>query len=78
MSAAQKLSLLESQADSLGAKVSYEPMAGVTAGSGGLCRVRGEYRVIIDRRLKAPERIQILETAIAKMSRSKAEPLDGR
>ncbi len=60
MKVQQQLEVLERLADALGVRVSYEPMAGLVQGTGGLCRVRGEYRAIIDRRLKPPERVQIL------------------
>lgn len=60
MKVQQQLEALERLAESLKVRVSYEPMAGLVQGSGGLCRVRGEYRIIIDRRLKPPERTQIL------------------
>ena len=42
-------------------------------GIGGLCKVRGEYRVIIDRRLRAPERINILADALRRFDLSKIE-----
>jgi hypothetical protein len=59
-----QLAELERVASALSVRVCYEPMAGVVANTGGLCKVRGEYRVIIDRRLKAPERVQILADAL--------------
>ena len=37
---------MEEVAKSLGVRVSYDPMHGPSKGGGGLCRVRGEYRVI--------------------------------
>jgi hypothetical protein len=61
---------LEQVADRLGIKVSYEPMNGVVAGRGGLCRLRGQYRVIIDRRHKLPERVSILADALARFDLS--------
>lgn len=54
---------LEAIADRLSVKVSYEALA-ATVGSGGLCRVRGEYRVIIDKRLQAGERLAALAQAL--------------
>jgi len=58
------LEALEALAEELSITVCYEPMNGSTAGTGGLCRLRGEYRVIIDRRLGARERAQILSGAL--------------
>ena len=64
MNAAEKLGELEALAKDLEVDVSYEPMAGLVQGCGGLCRVNGRYRIIIDRRLKAPERMQIIVDAL--------------
>ena len=62
------LELLESAAEQLGIKVSYEPLqiGGLQTGlRGGLCKVKGEYRVIIDKRATNEERVTTLATAIA-------------
>src|SRR6476659_4755909 len=62
------LELLESAADQLAVKVSYEPLqlSGIQTGMrGGLCKVKGEYRVIIDKRATNEERITTLATALA-------------
>lgn len=64
MKVQQQLEALERLAEALSVRVSYEPMAGLVQNTGGLCRVRGQYRVIIDRRLKPPERLQILLDAL--------------
>jgi hypothetical protein len=64
MKVQQQLEALERLADALCVRVSYEPMTGLVQGTGGLCRVRGQYRIIIDRRLKPPERVQILVEAL--------------
>jgi hypothetical protein len=60
----EQLSELERLAGELDVEVSYEPMAGLVQGVGGLCRVRGRYRIIIDRRLKPPERLQVVADAL--------------
>ena len=60
----KQLTELEDLAKNLGVRVSYEPMSGLSRGSGGLCKVRGELRVIMDRRLKPPERVQVLADAL--------------
>jgi hypothetical protein len=62
------LELLESAAEQLNIKVSYEPLqvSGIQGGlRGGLCRVKGVYRVIIDKRATNEERVTTLATAIA-------------
>lgn len=62
------LELLEGAAEQLGIKVSYEPLqtSGISTGlRGGLCRVKGTYRVIIDKRATNEERVTTLATAIA-------------
>ena len=41
---------LERLAEAVGVKVSYEPMSGLVQGIGGLCRVRGEHRLIVEGR----------------------------
>ena len=58
------LELLETCAAEIGVKVSYEPLA-ASVGHGGLCRVKGQYRVIIDKRATAGERLQTLATALS-------------
>lgn len=64
---------LERIAKQLGIKVSYEPATGMIAGTGGLCRVRGEYRLIIDRRLKPGARAQVLADALARFDTERIE-----
>jgi hypothetical protein len=66
----QQLEELERVAEVLHVKVSYEPMAGLVQGTGGLCKVKGEYRVIIDRRLKPSERVSILADALRRFDTS--------
>ncbi len=55
----EQLSELERLASDLDVDVTYEPMAGLVQGVGGLCRVRGRYRIIVDRKLKPPERLAL-------------------
>lgn len=75
----RQLSALEELAGQLAVQVSYEPMTGVVAGAGGLCRVKGSYRVIIDRRLKPRERAQILVDALRRFDLQALElPADVR
>ena len=51
---------LEQAAEQLGIRVRYEAMTGDTAGSGGLCKVRGREELIHDPRFATPrERVQV-------------------
>jgi hypothetical protein len=59
------LEQLEAAATQLGVRVSYEQLA-AAVGHGGLCRVRGEYRVIIDKRATPQDRLTTLATALAR------------
>lgn len=66
------LELLESAADQLGIKVSYEPLQSSVV-HGGLCRVKGAYRIIVDKRATSEERVATLATAIATFDTSELE-----
>ena len=56
---------LEQAAEALDIKVVYERLT-PEAAPGGLCRVAGEYRVIIDRNVPLLERISVLLSAVAR------------
>ena len=58
------LELLEGTADQLGIRVSYEQLQSAVV-HGGLCRVKGEYRIIVDKRATAEERIVTLASALS-------------
>jgi len=60
----KQLQELEQLANQLGVRVCYDAMTGLSQGSGGLCKVRGEWRIIMDRRLKAVERLQVISEAL--------------
>jgi len=66
MKVTQQLQELETLAKRLGVKLSYEPTGGLVSGTGGLCRVRGNYRLIVDRRLKPGARVQVLADALSR------------
>jgi len=53
------LSELEEHFKQLAIRVTYEALGG-ELGSGGLCKVRGQYRVIIDKRTTPSERVAML------------------
>ncbi|HEY3359010.1 MAG TPA: hypothetical protein VGQ83_37515 [Polyangia bacterium] len=56
---------LEAAADKAGVKVQYDALSGEGMGQGGLCKVRGQWRVIIDRRASPGERVVLLARALA-------------
>ena len=60
------LELLEAAAEQLKVRVSYEPLQ-TSVVHGGLCRVKGEYRIIVDKRATAEERATTLATALARV-----------
>jgi hypothetical protein len=66
------LELLEAAADQLGIKVSYEPLQ-TSVVNGGLCTVKGTYRVIVDKRATSEERVTTLATALATFDTSELE-----
>lgn len=68
---------LERVAETLGVKVTYEAMNGLPSGTGGLCRLHGQYRLIIDRRLKAGDRAQMLADALQRFDTSCVEMSEG-
>lgn len=72
------LELLENAAEQLQIRVSYEALQSsvVTGGHGGLCKVKGEFRIIIDKRATAEERVVTLATALAKFDISELELAD--
>jgi len=59
----EMLELLETVAARLGVKVSYEAMQ--AGSSGGLCRVKGEYRLIVDKKAPLSERVATMAHSLA-------------
>lgn len=57
---------LEDLAEKLDVKVTYEKMTGEGMGSGGLCKVKGQWRIIIDRKTTTVDRVAILARALAR------------
>lgn len=74
-----QLELLESAADQLGVRVSYETLQATPGMRGGLCKVKPkggtgmEWRVIVDKRATAEERVATLATALARFDTSELE-----
>jgi hypothetical protein len=58
------LAELERAADRRGVRVSYEALQ-ASLGAGGLCRVKGQLRLIIDKRASTSDRVAMLAQAIA-------------
>jgi len=56
---------LEQAAGQLGVQVRYETMTGDAAGSGGLCKLRGNWCVIMDRKTPAADRAAMLIEALS-------------
>jgi len=68
MKAEQLTEILETAAQQLGVKVRYENLAAAgPTGGGGLCKVKGEWCVIIDKKTAPSERASILADALATM-----------
>ncbi len=65
------LELLEAAAEQLKVRVSYEPLQ-TSVIHGGLCRVKGEHRIIIDKRASAEERVVMMATALARRTMAMA------
>jgi hypothetical protein len=62
----QMTEALEAAATQLGIQVRYEALAtGAVTSSGGLCRVKGAWWVIIDKKASPAERASILAEALA-------------
>ena len=61
----QMTETLEQAAAQLGVQVRYDTMTGDSAGGGGLCKVKGAWCVIIDRKTPPAERAAMLIEALA-------------
>jgi hypothetical protein len=70
------LELLEAAAEQLHVRVSYEQLQ-TSVVHGGLCRVKGEYRIIVDKRASGEERVTTLATALAQVLRLRPPDADG-
>ena len=61
--------LLETAAEKLGVRVSYETLQTnmvQTGLRGGLCKLKGEWRLIVDKRATAEERLTTIATSLAR------------
>ena len=59
---------LEQAAAQVGVKVRYETMTGDSSGAGGLCKIRGEWTVIMDRKSPPSDRAAMLLEALSRLS----------
>ena len=60
---------LEGAAEKLSVRVRYEALASAI-GTGGLCKINGEYRVIIDKRASTMERVATLARSLSQLDTS--------
>ena len=65
MKAEQITEALEQAATQVNVRVRYESMTGDSAGAGGLCKIRGQWTVIIDRKAPASDRAALLLEALS-------------
>ena len=63
----ETLAELEGVAAKKNIKVTYENIGG-ELGAGGLCKVKGEHRVIVDKRATDGEKVTVLAQALARFS----------
>jgi hypothetical protein len=61
----ETLKELESLAEKKKIKVTYENIGG-ELGAGGLCKVKGEHRVIVDKRATDGEKVTVLAQALSR------------
>jgi hypothetical protein len=66
MDAPSALVELEALAAKLDILVGYDQLTGEGMGPGGLCKVKGKWRVIIERRSSPSERLSILARALSR------------
>ena len=66
MKTKKALEELEALAKKLEVTVGYESFSGEGMGPGGLCKVKGKWRVIIDRRNADNERVVVLARALGR------------
>jgi hypothetical protein len=65
MKAEQITEALEQAAAQVSVRVRYETMTGDSAGAGGLCKIRGEWTVIMDRKSPPSDRAALLLEALS-------------
>lgn len=68
------LAELEEACKTLGIRVTYEAIGG-ELGAGGLCKVKGQWRAIIDKRATPSERVQVLGPVVARFFAPEESPV---
>jgi hypothetical protein len=58
---------LETVAQKRGVRISYESLGG-ELGIGGLCKVKGEYRILVDKRAPDGDKINLIAQALGRFS----------
>jgi hypothetical protein len=58
------LAELEEAAKKVGVTVQHDVLTGAVGGQGGLCKVRGEWRIILDRKSTPGEKVVVLARAL--------------
>lgn len=66
MNADHALNELEDLAKKLDVEVCYHQLTGEGSAGGGICKVRGKWRVIIERRASASEKASLLARCLAR------------
>jgi ribosomal protein L20A (L18A) len=66
MDVSKALTELEQLAEKLAIEVVYDTFTGDGMSSGGLCKVKGSWRVIIERRSPTSEKISVLARALSR------------
>jgi hypothetical protein len=70
----QVLEALEDAASKLGVEVRYEALAASgVSGGGGLCKVKGQWWVLIDKKATSAERVALLADALGSFDTSALE-----
>jgi hypothetical protein len=58
------LAELEATAAKVGVTVQHDSLTGEGTGQGGLCKVRGQWRIIVDRKATPGEKVVVLAQAL--------------
>jgi len=59
------LTELETVCEKIKVRLSYEPIGG-ELGMGGLCKVKGEHRIIVDKRATDGDKVTVIAQALAR------------
>lgn len=76
MDARAALSELEQLAERLGVDLVYDHFTGDGARAGGLCKVKGRWRIMVERRTSPTERVSVLARGLARVAPAAVEVSD--